>query len=132
MSDGKVPVSTLVHTLGGTGVPLGREDHVGDESAVPQLSSLGFSSGSLISVERGLFRKRQPLSVTVIAEEGPFWLAAMRVTDWSSIQMLAWKPSDELDHPVLALAMGKLREHIEEVKDLDTLVLNSCISSLVW
>jgi hypothetical protein len=45
--------------------------------------------------------------------------------------MLGWQPSDDLDHPELALAMGRLSGSIEEVGDLDTVARNSCRSSLV-
>ncbi len=45
--------------------------------------------------------------------------------------MLGWKPSDDLDHPELALAMGRLSGRIEEVGDLDAVARNSCRTSLV-
>ena len=131
MGDGDATVTTLVGTSVNTSAPLGQPELFGEDHAHRQLSAVGFLSGSPVSVERGLFRKRQPLSATVIAEEGPFWLGAMRVTDWSSIRMLGWKPSDDLDHPELALAMGRLRDKIEVVNDMDALTLNSCRSSLV-
>jgi hypothetical protein len=131
MSKGNAMVPTGASTSGRTGDPLTREERVETEYDIGPLPLVGPLGGRPVNVEQGLFRKRQPLSATVIAEGGAFWLVVMRATDWSAIWMMALRPLDGLDHPELALAMDRLSRLIEEEEDLDAVAWNLCRSSLV-
>ena len=69
------------------------------------LSTVEPSDQSHLRLERGILKKRKPLTATLLSEDAPYWVLGMKGIDWESFNCLAYEDDSR---PEVQSALARL------------------------